>query len=121
MSFIRTYKGDGWSLSEDGETLLTVTETQENGKTLVALSGVLRSDMEHTFADELIALMTVGKDVWLDCKNLKYIANSCQDALLSVQQTADSINRGRLTLTKVPEDIYADFQRTNLHELLRIK
>ena len=121
MSFSRTYEGNSWSLIENGETLLTVRETEEDGKISVALSGMLRSDMEHVFKDELVALMTLGKNVLLDCENLQYIANACQDALLSVQQTADSINRGTLTLKKVPDRIYADFQKINLHELLRIE
>ena len=93
----------------------------ENDEILVALDGALRSDMEHIFRDELVALMTVGKDVVLDCEKLTYIAGACQDALLYVQHMADSIRRGTLTLRHVPEDIYAEFERTNLHELLMIE
>ncbi len=121
MRLTRTYDDDSWSLSENGQTLLTVREAEEDGKILVSLSGCLRSDMEQMFKDELIALMTVGEDVILDCKDLKYIANSCQDALLSTQQMADSINRGTLTLHNVPKAIFEDFQKTNLHELLMIE
>ena len=64
---------------------------------------------------------TMGKDVIVDCEGLQYIANACQDALLSAQQTADSIHRGTLTLVKVPAGIYAEFQKSNLHELLMIE
>lgn len=121
MSLTRVYEEDSWSMIEDGKTLLTVKETEENGQILVKVSGMLRSEMEHVFKDELVALMTVGKDVLLDFENLQYISSACQDALLSVQQTADNINRGTLTLQKVPSKIYAEFQKTNLHELLMIE
>lgn len=121
MSLIRSYEGDSWSLQEDGRALLTVSEKEEDGGILVTVSGILRSDMEPMFKDELIALMTVGKDVVLDCGQLQYIASACQDALLSTQQTADSMNRGTLTLRHVPGPIYAEFQKTNLHELLMIE
>ncbi len=121
MSLTRTYDDDSWSLIENGRTLLTVKEAEEGGKILISLSGCLRSDMEQMFKDELIALMTVGEDVILDCKDLQYIASTCQDALLSTQQTADSLNRGTLTLQNVPKTILEEFQKTNLHELLMIE
>lgn len=121
MSLTRSYTDDSWSMNENGQTLLTVREIEEDGKILVVLSGCLRSDMEQMFKDELIALMTVGEDVILDCKDLEYIASACQDALLSTQQTADSINRGTLTLKNVSKTIFEEFQKTNLHELLMIE
>ena len=121
MSLTRSYEQDSWSLIEDGRTILNVRETEEDGKIKVYLSGALRSDAVHVFKDELIALMTVGKDVVLDFNDVEYISWSCQDALLSTQQTADEMNRGTLTLQRVPTAIYAEFQRTNLHELLMIE
>lgn len=121
MSLTRRYEQDSWHLCEDGHTILTVRETEEDGKVVVVLRGELRSDMEYSFKDELVALMTVGKDVVLDCGQLRYIAGACQDALLSVQQIADSMERGTLTLRCVPADIYAEFEKTNLHELLMIE
>ena len=121
MCLTREYEQVGWSLHENGRTLLTVRETEEDGRILASLAGSLRSDMECVFKDELIALMTVGKDAVLDCEGLQYIAGACQDALLSVQQTADSINRGTLTLRHVPSAIMKEFENSNLHELLMIE
>ena len=121
MSLTRNYGQDCWSLSEDGRTLLTVKEAVVDGTVVVTLAGTLRSDMEHVFRDELLALMTVGMNVVLDCGQLQYIAGTCQDALLSVQQTADNINRGTLTLRHVPSAILAELEKTNLHELLMIE
>ena len=121
MNLKRSYDGDSWTVSENGKTLLTVKETVEDENIIIVLSGTLRSDMEHMFKDELIALMTVGKDVVLNCEGLKYIASTCQDALLSAQQSADSYGRGSLTLVKVPADVMTEFKKTNLHELLMIE
>lgn len=121
MSLTRNYEQDCWSLSEDGRKLLTVKEAVVDGTVVMTLAGTLRSDMEHVFRDELLALMTVGMNVVLDCGQLQYIAGTCQDALLSVQQTADNINRGTLTLRHVPPAILAELEKTNLHELLMIE
>lgn len=121
MGLNRIYSQDSWSLCEGGQTVVSVKETIEDNTVLVQLSGALRSDTEHYFQDELIALSTVGIDIVVDCKDLSYIANSCQIALLTVQQRMDSMNRGSLTLRNVPPSIYADFEKTNLHELLMIE
>ena len=121
MSLTRNYEQDSWSLCEGGRKILTVKEAVVDGKVLVTLTGALRSDMENVFKDELVALMTVGMDVVLDCGQLEYIAGACQDALLSVQQTADNISRGTLTLCHVPAAILTELEKTNLHELLMIE
>lgn len=121
MSLNREYSQDSWSLCDNGQTIVTIKETIEDNTVRVVVSGSLRSDTEHYFQDELIALSTVGKDIVVDCKDLQYMANSCQLALLNVQQRMDSMNRGSLTLCNVPPSIYADFEKTNLHELLMIE
>lgn len=121
MGLKRTYAQDSWSLCDGGQIIVTVKETIEENTVRIQVSGSLRSDTEHYFQDELIALSTVGKDILIDCKGIQYMANSCQLALLNVQQKMDSMNRGSLTLYNVPPAIYADFERTNLHELLMIE
>ncbi len=121
MSLSRVYSQDSWSLCEDGQTIVTVKETVEENVARIQVSGSLRSDAEHFFQDELIALSTVGKDIVVDCKGIQYMANACQQALLNVQYKMDSMNRGSLTLCNVPRSLYADFEKTNLHELLWIE
>ena len=121
MGLTRTFSEDSWSLCEGGETIVTIRETVEDNVVRVQVTGSLRSDTEHYFQDELIALSTVGKDIVVDCQGIQYMANACQIALLTVQQRMDSMNRASLTLCNVPQNIYADFEKTNLHELLMIE
>ena len=121
MALKRIFAQDSWSLCDGKETILTVRETGENNQVTVALSGSLRRDAEPFIQDELIALTTVGVDIVLDCKELTYISSACQLALLGVQKRTDSMQRGSLTLRNVPPEIYADFEKTNLHELLAIE
>ena len=120
MGLTRIYSQDSWSLCEGGEAVVTIIETMEDNVVRVQVVGSLRSDTEHFFQDELIALSTVGKDIVVDCQGIQYMANACQIALLTVQQRIDSMNRGSLTLCNVPPSTYADFEKTNLHELLMI-
>ena len=122
MSLTRTYKEDSWSLNENGKTILTVREAENDGEIIVGLTGSLRNDTEPYFQDELVALATVGADIIIDCQNLDYICSSCLNALLSVQQKMDSMQKGgSLTLRNVPEKIYSEMEKLNLHELLMIE
>ena len=121
MALTREYGKDSWTLYEGGKEILTVEESANDKEVLVTLKGSLRSDTEHYFQDELVALSTVGMDIVVDCKDLNYIANACQIALLSVQQRMDSMGKGTLTLRNVPKNILIDFEKTNLHELLMIE
>lgn len=121
MSLIRTYGEDSWSLTENGKTILTVQETEKDGGIRIGLTGSLRSDAEPFFQDELVALATVGMNMTIDCQGLDYIANSCMNALLSVQQKIDSMQKGgSLTLINVPDPIYSEMKKLNLDELLMI-
>lgn len=121
MALTRSFGEDSWTLSDRGEEILTVQETVSDREVLVAVKGSLRSDTEQYFQDELVALSTVGMDIVVDCKELTYIANACQLALLTVQQKMDDMGKGTLTLRNVPREILADFEKTNLHELLMIE
>ncbi len=121
MALKMVIQGDSWSLLDDGVTVLTVKEPEDEKETVLSVSGSLRSDTVLYFKDELAALATMGADVVLDFSELKYISNACQQALLTTQQQMDSLNKGSLTLRNVPKEIYKEFERINLHELLMIE
>lgn len=110
-----------WVLSDAGSRILTVKETIEENEANVVLNGSLRSDTLFFFKDELTALATVDVDVIIDCSELKKISNVCQKALIEVQQLMDSIRRGTLTLTKLPESILQDFEASGAAGSLMIE
>ena len=113
--------GSSWSLLDGSQPILSVTETEDENCVVMALSGSLRSDTDLSFRDELVALTSVGKDIVVDCENLQYISNACQMTLLSVQQQMDSLRRGTLTIRNLPPEIYKEFEKINLDELLMIE
>ncbi len=121
MALKMIIQGDSWSLLDEGTAVLTVKEPEDEKVTVLSLSGSLRSDTVLFFKDELAALATVGADVILDFSELKYISSACQQALLSTQQQMDALQKGSLTIRNVPKEIYEEFERINLHELLMIE
>ena len=112
---------DTWSLVDGKKTVLSVTETEEDNRVVVALKGSLPSATEQPLRDELNALTSVGAEIVLDCKELTAITYACQMMLVTLQQRMDSYGKGGLVIRNLPKKIYDDFKKDNLHELLEIE
>ena len=110
-----------WNLCEAGKEVLAVEELAEEKNVRMELKGPLRSDTQHFFKDELLALATADCDLVIDCRNLSSISNACQIGLIETQQLMDAIGRGTLTLTGLPEPILADFRATGVAGSLAIE
>ena len=72
-------------------------------------------------SDELLALATVDADVTLELDALQSISNSAQKALIKTQQMMDRLKRGTLTLTKLPNEIAENFQKSGISGALMIE
>lgn len=117
----RIYQDDGVTFFIDGAQTLTMCERMEDGRVVIALSGALPSALVHDLYDELVALSTVGKEIVLDLREITYVSNACQQALLKAQQQMDAMERGSMVIVHLPEDILAQFEKIGLTELLMIE
>lgn len=117
----RKVEGENIIFTEGASHVLTMTEKETDEGVLITLKGSLRSDVTHDFLDELIAMTTVGADVYLDFKDVTYVAPSVQHSLLIIQQKMDSMGMGTLTLREMPDEIYREFERSGEADLLMIE
>ena len=101
--------------------VLSILEEEIENGVLLTLQGELRSDAAHELLDELTALATVGVNVVLDFEGVTFITSTILDALLTAQQTMDSMGKGTMLLRKLPQDIYYQFEKTGTSELLMIE
>jgi len=121
MSLPRIVDGDTIRLYENDQEILSIQESVEGGKVLVALKGELRSSTVHDLQDELVALTTVGMELAVDLSGVTYLSNAAQHAFLLVQQRIDAMGKSGLTLVKLPAPILREFEKTGLSELLMIE
>ena len=117
----RIISGDTVSFCNDGNCVLSITESEQEGKIVMMLKGELRSDLVHDFEDELIALTTVGANICVDLQGLTYLSSTAQYSFLRVQQKMDRLHKGSLTLCNLTDDIYKEFESTGVSELLMIE
>ena len=110
-----------WTLMEEKDEILFIEEEAKGRKVNIRVSGNLRSDTARYFEDELLALATVDADVTLELDALQSISNSAQKALIKTQQMMDRLKRGTLTLTKLPNEIAENFQKSGISDALMIE
>lgn len=109
---------EGLGFFDGGKEVLTMKEAVRDDCVLIELKGSLRSDMEHGFGDELMALASVGMKMLVDFKGVDYISNGCQDMLFKVQQKIEEKEQGGLVLTGVSSKVRENFESTGLSECL---
>lgn len=114
----REFTDDTMLFYDGAREVLAIQEAEADGNIILTVKGALGSEAVHDFQDELIALATVGANIIVDLSGLTYLASSAQHALLQVQQKMDAMGKGTLTLVKTPENIYREFERTGVSELL---
>ena len=117
----RKIEGESIVLCDGGNKILTIGEAMTEEGIRITLEGALRSDVAHELQDELIAMTTVGANVTVDMSGVTYISSTVQSVFLMVQQKMDSMGKGTLTLCKLPEAIFQEFDRNGASELLLIE
>ena len=110
-----------WRLAEGGAQILRAEEEVRGKSVTLRVEGRLRNSTAPYFKDELLALATMDADVTLECGKLDGISSRCQTALIEVQQFMDSLGRGTLTLTALPEEIYREFKASGVDGTLMIE
>lgn len=117
----RKIEGDSIIFYDGITEVLSVKETEHDDMITVEMKGELRGDTAHEIQDELIALVTVGLNIAVDVSGVTYVAPTVQHVFLRAQQKIDAIGKGSLVLTGLSDQIYHEFEKTGISELLMIK
>lgn len=117
----RIIEGDSMVFQDGDSQILTVDELDVNEGIQMVLKGQLRSDTVHFIQNELDAFTTIGVKVWIDFKEVTYVAPSFLGALLNSQQLVDFFRKGEIVLRNIPDSIYQEMDKTGITELLMIE
>ena len=116
----RTVEGHTLTLENAGRRL--IIDAKDVGVTVdIRLTGLLTAGMEDGFFDELLALISAGKNVRLNFAKLEHITHTAQKKLIDVQVLyADRVGV-RLEICGVTDRMYASFRNSRLDTQLRIR
>ena len=123
MALQYTAEGGNIRITDGGAPVLAIQEGLPypgEKKVLIALAGVLRSDVTGYVENELRSFMSLGADILVETQEVSYLSVAAQQCFLRAQQYADRIGRGTLTLHVPNETLYAQFAQTGITELLQI-
>lgn len=111
---------DGLLRLEGGSGVLEIW-TELTGRTAVMrLSGSVTSELETELTDEILAFVSVGRDVLLDFSGLDYLAPTAQKALMDIQLRYVDRAGTRMEICGVSPGIYAQLQSSRLDTQLSI-
>lgn len=85
-------------LTEKGEKLLSIAESEDEEYFQIGLVGELRNEIAYEFEDELNAVLTVRNKVKIDLNGLTFVASLGLRALIHAQQLIDSDPDGSMVI-----------------------
>ena len=107
---------------ENNEMILSIAEEiNPQGKMIITLNGEVRNEVAHEFEDEIMAALSVCKNIELNMKNVSYIASMALKCLLSIQQMIDEMNGSSMVLTNVSQEVMTILKESGFSEILEIE
>ncbi|MCQ2434197.1 MAG: STAS domain-containing protein [Oscillospiraceae bacterium] len=120
MKLTKTIADDSILFLEGTKVVMRIKEELVGDSVRITLQGELRSELFQHFQDELLALISVGKDLELNCRGLEYVAPSCVGVLVQVEQTVEQSGR-TMKLVELPSAVNEEFEKTGAADLLLIE
>ncbi|MGN1367599.1 MAG: STAS domain-containing protein [Aristaeellaceae bacterium] len=115
----RTVKGDLLRIEGRNKSLEILTALQEN-TAVMKLTGSVSADLETDLMDEILAFVSVGRDVRLDFSGLEYICSTAQKRLVDIQcEYVDKLGT-HLEICGVSAKIYALLRSGKMDTQIRI-
>lgn len=111
----------GSLLRLEGRSSTLEIETELEGRTAVMrLRGSATAELQTELADEILAFVSAGRNIRLDCASLAYISSTAQKRLMEIQLQYIEPLGASLTISGVSPKIYALFQSSRLDTQLNI-
>lgn len=93
----------------------------EGDDVFLELSGSVTAELENDLIDEILAFVSVGKNVKLDMKKMDHISSTCQKKLVEAEIGYVEKKGTTLELYNVTPRMYALFRSSRLDTQLRIR
>lgn len=107
---------------EKNNVVLSITEeVLINGRIRIIFVGELTNEVAHEFEDEIMAVLTVCKNIELDMGKVTYIASMALKTLLSIQQLVDDIDDASMLLRRVSPEVMGVLDETGFSDILQIE
>ncbi len=94
---------------EDETPVLCIREEVQDDTMYVYLEGSISLTAAHEFEDEMMAIMTVSRQIVLDFEKITYISAPGFQTLLTLQKIMDENNSGIMKLIHINQELFQSF------------
>lgn len=106
---------------KDNNVIMSISEKFEDGVLTIKVSGQIRNEVAHDFEDEVMAGLSVCKNVILDFSGVNYIASVALNSLLSAQNIVDDNENAYMKIVNVGSDVMEVFEQSGFSDILMIE
>ena len=99
---------------------MTITETREENKIILAVEGRVDTNTSPQLQDSILKAFQKTSDLEVDFEELDYISSAGLRALLLGHKTALS-KGGSMTITNVNEDVMEIFEDTGFSDIFNLE
>ena len=122
MKYSRTIEGDSIVIAdENGKVLLIIEEAMADGFMSFTLRGELLNEIAYELEDEVMAGLSVIKQVKINMSELSYIGSVGLRSLLKIQNIIDETDNAELVLENLDDNIKQVFISNGFLDLFSIK
>lgn len=108
--------------NEKNQLILSIAEELlSNGVMSIVLEGEITNEVAHEFEDEVMAALSVCKNLELNFEKVTYIASIALKSLLSVQQMIDDIDESSMILKSISPEVMGILKETGFSDILQIE
>lgn len=122
MKYSRKIDGDNIIIAdENGKVLIVIEESMSDGYMCFNLKGELLNEIAYELEDEVMAGLTVVKQIKINMSGLTYIGSVGLRSLLKIQHIIDDTNNAELILENPGDNIKQIFISNGFLDLFSIK
>lgn len=119
---MRKMNGDILEIYDKKENLMmSLEESLKNNVFNIKVKGEVTNEVAHDFEDEIMAALSVCKNIEVDMSETTYIASLTLKSLLSVQQIIDTIDDASLVFYNLSAQVKEIFEESGFVDIFCIE
>lgn len=119
---MRRMNGDVLEIYDNKENVLMTLEESVKGNVFdIKVNGEIRNEVAHEFEDEIMAALSVCKNIEIDMSKTTYIASLTLKSLLSIQQIIDTMDDTSLVFYNLSSQIKEIFEESGFIDIFCIE
>ena len=117
---VATVKDNGLSLKDEHGAVLRIKENICENAFEIRVYGNLAASFISDFEDEMLTVLTLGKDIHLDLSNVDTVCGGILNVLLFMQKEIDRTGKGKMRIVAPSRPVQRLLDENGFYDLIDI-